>query len=114
PTFAIYMLRNVLQWLKEQGGTAEIAKKNEEKARVIYDAIDESDGFYRGHAEKEARSLMNITFTLPSDELTKQFLAEAKEKGFVGLGGHRSIGGCRASTYNSVPLEACVALSEFM
>lgn len=114
PTFAIYMLRNVLQWLKAQGGAAEIAKKNEAKAQVIYDAIDHSDGFYSGHAEKEARSFMNITFTLPSDELTKEFLAAAKERGFIGLGGHRSIGGCRASTYNSVPHEACVALSEFM
>lgn len=114
PTFGIYMLRNVLQWLKAQGGATEIAKRNEEKAQVIYDAIDNSGGFYSGHAEKEARSLMNITFTLPTEELTKEFLATAKAKGFVGLGGHRSIGGCRASTYNAVPLGACVALSEFM
>lgn len=114
PTFAIYMLRNVLQWVKEQGGVEAIAKRNEEKAKIIYDVIDESDGFYIGHAKKEARSLMNITFNLPSDEANKAFLQKAKEHGFVGLNGHRSVGGCRASTYNNVPLEACIALAEFM
>lgn len=114
PTFAIYMLRNVLQWVKDQGGVEAIEKRNEEKAKVIYDAIDESEGFYIGHAEKEARSLMNITFNLPSDEHNKAFLQKAKELGFVGLNGHRSVGGCRASTYNAVPLEACLALAEFM
>ncbi len=114
PTFAIYMLRNVLAWVKEQGGVHEIEKRNEEKAKIIYDAIDESEGFYIGHAEQAARSLMNITFNLPSDEHNKAFLTKAKELGFVGLNGHRSVGGCRASTYNAVPLEACIALAEFM
>ncbi|WP_216829388.1 3-phosphoserine/phosphohydroxythreonine transaminase [Alkalihalobacterium elongatum] len=114
PTFAIYMLSKVLEWVKEQGGIQAIEKRNIEKAKLIYDAIDESEGFYRGHAEKNSRSLMNITFNLPSDELNKKFLAEAKAAGFVGLNGHRSVGGCRASTYNSVPLEACMALRQFM
>ncbi|MCM3712639.1 3-phosphoserine/phosphohydroxythreonine transaminase [Halalkalibacter oceani] len=114
PTFSIYMLNQVLQWVKDQGGIDAIERKNEEKAKLIYDAIDESDGFYRGHAEKESRSLMNITFNLPSEEENKRFLAKAKELGFVGLNGHRSVGGCRASTYNAVPLEACVALSDYM
>ncbi|UOE95495.1 3-phosphoserine/phosphohydroxythreonine transaminase [Alkalihalobacillus sp. LMS39] len=114
PTFAIYMLSQVLAWVKEKGGTTAIAKQNEAKAKLIYDAIDESSGFYRGHAEQGSRSLMNITFNLPSDELNKKFLQEAKEKGFVGLNGHRSIGGCRASTYNAVPVEACEALRQFM
>ncbi|KHF42043.1 3-phosphoserine/phosphohydroxythreonine transaminase [Halalkalibacter okhensis] len=114
PTFAIYMLNQVLTWVKEQGGVSEIEKRNKEKAKLIYDAIDESNGFYRGHAEKDARSLMNITFNLPTEDDNKKFLAKAKELGFVGLNGHRSVGGCRASTYNAVPLEACVALREYM
>jgi phosphoserine aminotransferase len=114
PTFAIYMLSLVLDWVKEKGGVAEIEAINQEKAGLLYDAIDNSNGFYKGHAQKDSRSLMNVTFTLPSEELTKQFLTEAKEKGFVGLNGHRSVGGCRASIYNAVPLEAVKALSDFM
>ncbi|MFT9847174.1 3-phosphoserine/phosphohydroxythreonine transaminase [Aneurinibacillus sp. REN35] len=114
PTFGIYMLGLVLEWAKEQGGLAAVEKKNQEKAGLIYDAIDQSQGFYKGHAEKESRSLMNITFRLASEELEKQFLVEAKQAGFVGLNGHRSVGGCRASTYNAVPYESCKALSEFM
>ncbi|MED5051772.1 3-phosphoserine/phosphohydroxythreonine transaminase [Anoxybacillus rupiensis] len=114
PTFAIYMLSLVLEWVQEQGGVGVIEKRNQEKAGVIYAAIDESDGFYAPHAKKGSRSLMNITFTLPNEEVTKRFLAEAKERGFVGLAGHRSVGGCRASVYNAVPLEACEALAQFM
>lgn len=114
PTFGIYMLGEVLKWIELQGGLEAIQKNNEEKAAFIYDAIDNSDGFYIGHAEKDSRSLMNITFRLKDEDLEKQFLAEAAEKGFVGLNGHRSVGGCRASTYNAVPNEACLALSEFM
>ncbi|MBU8905458.1 3-phosphoserine/phosphohydroxythreonine transaminase [Desertibacillus haloalkaliphilus] len=114
PTFGIYMLANVLEWVKEQGGTSGIEARNIEKANMIYDVIDESNGFYKGHAEKNSRSLMNITFNLPSEELNQEFLAKAKEKGFVGLNGHRSVGGCRASTYNAVTPEACEALRQFM
>jgi phosphoserine aminotransferase len=114
PTFGIYMLGLVLEWAKEQGGLEALAKMNQEKAALIYDVIDQSEGFYKGHAEKDSRSLMNITFRLASEELEKQFLAEAKAAGFVGLNGHRSVGGCRASTYNAVPYESCKALSEFM
>ncbi|MFV8826903.1 3-phosphoserine/phosphohydroxythreonine transaminase [Alkalihalobacterium sp. APHAB7] len=114
PTFAIYMLAKVLEWVKEQGGVQTVEKRNIEKAKLIYDAIDESNDFYCGHAEKDSRSLMNITFNLPSEELNKKFLAEAKAAGFVGLNGHRSVGGCRASTYNAVPVEACEALRKFM
>ena len=114
PTFGIYMLGEVLAWIEELGGLEAVAKQNEEKAKLIYDAIDGSDGFYRGHAELESRSLMNITFKLADEALEKKFLAEAKDAGFVGLNGHRSVGGCRASAYNSVPVEACLALSEFM
>jgi len=114
PTFGIYMLSEVLKWVESKGGVAEIAKHNELKAKVIYDAIDNSNGFYKGHATHESRSLMNITFRVTDEELEKQFLAEAKAAGFVGLNGHRSVGGCRASTYNAVPLEACEALRDFM
>jgi len=114
PTFGIYMLGEVLKWVESKGGVAEIEKHNELKAKVIYDAIDNSNGFYKGHATPESRSLMNITFRVADEELEKQFLAEAKAAGFVGLNGHRSVGGCRASTYNAVPLEACEALRDFM
>lgn len=114
PTFGIYMLGEVLKWVEEKGGVEEIAKHNEAKAQVIYDAIDNSNGFFTGHATPESRSLMNITFRVADEELEKQFLAEAKAAGFVGLNGHRSVGGCRASTYNAVPLAACEALRDFM
>ncbi|MFJ7735391.1 3-phosphoserine/phosphohydroxythreonine transaminase [Lysinibacillus sp. NPDC097287] len=114
PTFGIYMLGEVLKWVEEKGGVEAVAKHNEAKAKVIYDAIDNSNGFYTGHATPESRSLMNITFRVADEELEKQFLAEAKAAGFVGLNGHRSVGGCRASTYNAVPLEACEALRDFM
>lgn len=113
-TFGIYMLGEVLKWVEEKGGVEEIAKHNEAKAKIIYDAIDNSNGFYTGHATPESRSLMNITFRVADEELEKQFLAEAKAAGFIGLNGHRSVGGCRASTYNAVPLEACEALRDFM
>jgi phosphoserine aminotransferase len=114
PTFSIYMLSKVLNWVKNNGGIEGIQQKNEEKAKIIYDTIDESDGYYTGHATKDSRSLMNITFNLANEELSKKFLTEASDKGFVGLSGHRSVGGCRASTYNAVPKEACEALSKFM
>ena len=114
PTFGIYMLGEVLGWIEELGGLEAVEKQNETKANYIYDAIDGSDGFYLGHATPESRSLMNITFQLADKELEQKFLEEAKEAGFVGLNGHRSVGGCRASAYNSVPVEACLALSEFM
>ncbi|MCM3388415.1 3-phosphoserine/phosphohydroxythreonine transaminase [Ureibacillus chungkukjangi] len=114
PTFGIYMLGEVLKWVEEKGGLQAIEKNNEEKAKLIYDVIDNSNGFYTGHASNESRSLMNITFRVADEELEKQFLAEAKEAGFVGLNGHRSVGGCRASTYNAVPYETCKALADFM
>ncbi len=114
PTFGIYMLGEVLKWVESNGGVAAVEKHNELKANIIYDAIDNSNGFYKGHATPESRSLMNITFRVADEELEKLFLAEAKAAGFVGLNGHRSVGGCRASTYNAVPLEACEALRDFM
>lgn len=114
PTFGIYMLGEVLKWIEAQGGLEQVAKNNEAKAALIYDTIDNSNGFYYGHAEEGSRSLMNITFRVADEELEKQFLKEAEEAGFVGLSGHRSVGGCRASTYNAVPTEACQALADFM
>lgn len=114
PTFGIYMIKLMMEWIKAQGGLSGIYKHNQEKAALIYDAIDASNGFYIGHAQKEARSLMNITFRLADEALEKKFLDEAKQAGFVGLNGHRSVGGCRASAYNAVPYEACQALRDFM
>lgn len=114
PTFSIYLMSLVLEWIKEQGGLSAVYRRNQEKAGFIYDAIDASGGFYKGHAEAGSRSLMNITFRLVSEELEKKFLGEAKQAGFIGLGGHRLVGGCRASTYNAVPVEACKALKDFM
>ena len=114
PTFGIYMLGEVLKWIEDKGGLTAIAKQNEEKAKLIYDVIDNSNGFYTGHASEESRSLMNITFRVADEVLEKQFLSEANDVGFIGLNGHRSVGGCRASTYNAVPLETCEALADFM
>ncbi|UQZ45425.1 3-phosphoserine/phosphohydroxythreonine transaminase [Bacillus sp. PK3-037] len=114
PTFAIYMLSLVLEWLKENGGVEAAEQRNEQKAQVLYSCIDESNGFYKGHARKDSRSRMNVTFTLRDDELTKKFVQEAKETKMVGLGGHRSVGGCRASIYNAVSLEDCEKLAAFM
>ncbi|MCQ9282839.1 3-phosphoserine/phosphohydroxythreonine transaminase [Priestia aryabhattai] len=114
PTFGIYMLSLVLDWIKEQGGVKAIEAQNHKKAKLLYASMERSNDFYTPHATEESRSIMNVTFTLPNDELTAEFLQQAKEKGFVGLAGHRSIGGCRASIYNAVPLEACEALAVFM
>jgi phosphoserine aminotransferase len=108
------MVDLVCEWLKEQGGVSAMAKRNEEKAKILYDAIDQSDGFYRGHAEKAARSLMNVTFRLPSEELENQFVEEAMKNKLDGLNGHRSVGGVRASIYNAFPREGVEALVEFM
>ena len=87
---------------------------NAAKVKAIYDAIDRSSGFYRVHAEPESRSLMNVTFRLPNEALEKQFVAESQSAGMVGLAGHRSVGGIRASIYNAVGLDACQALASFM
>ena len=114
PVFAIYMVNKTLHWIKNQGGVEAVAANNTAKAKVIYDAIDASGGFYKGHAEKASRSLMNITFNLATKEMEKDFVAKGKAAGFVGIGGHRLVGGCRASAYNAVPMEACRALAKFM
>jgi len=114
PSFSVYMVNLVLRWLKNNGGLVAAEKRNAEKAALIYDTIDNSEGYYRGHAVKDSRSLMNITFRLPSEELEKKFAAEATAQGMVGLKGHRSVGGLRASVYNAMSIEGCKALAEFM
>lgn len=114
PAFCIYMVGKVAHWLKEQGGLEVMAKRNREKARILYDVIDASDGFYKGHAEKDSRSFMNVTFRLPSEELEAEFVALAKEHGIGGIKGHRSVGGMRASIYNAMPKAGVEALAELM
>jgi hypothetical protein len=103
-----------LVWAKKLGGLAEIQKTNRKKADAIYNAIDQSGGFYRGHAMPEARSVMNIPFRLPSEELEDTFAKEAKKNDLIGLKGHRSVGGIRASIYNAMTLEGAEALVQFM
>ncbi len=114
PVFSIYATMLVLKKLKADGGLAVRAAANEKKAGVIYDAIDNSGGFYNCPVEKESRSLMNIVFTLADEKLEKEFIDTAKTKGMLGLKGHRSVGGCRASVYNSMPYEGAAALADFM
>jgi phosphoserine aminotransferase len=114
PTFSIYVLGLVLSWMLAEGGLASMARRNEEKAGLVYGAIDASGGFYRGHAQPASRSRMNVTFRLPSEELEKAFLKEAQAAGLDGLKGHRSVGGLRASIYNACPLESVRALVSFM
>jgi len=113
PTFGIYCVGLVMNWLKQQGGVSAIQNRNEAKAALLYAAIDDGD-FYRGHAEKASRSMMNISFNLPTPELEAKFIAEAAAVGLDGLKGHRSIGGCRASIYNAFPTEGVEKLVAFM
>lgn len=114
PSFAIYMVGLVFKWAKKLGGLAVVEKNNRVKADLVYKAIDESGGFYRGHAKLEARSLMNIPFRLPSEELEDAFAKEAKSNNLVGLKGHRSVGGMRASIYNAMELAGTQELVKFM
>ncbi|QQR90842.1 MAG: 3-phosphoserine/phosphohydroxythreonine transaminase [Myxococcales bacterium] len=114
PTFAIYMLRNVLRWIKELGGVKALDKRNREKAKLLYDTIEKHDGFYRNTIEADSRSLMNVVFNLPNEELEKKFVAEATEANMIGLKGHRSVGGIRASIYNAVSIENVQTLCAFM
>ena len=114
PCFAIYTIQLVLQWLEETiGGLAAMETLNQKKAALLYDLLDGGE-FYRGTAEVGSRSLMNVTFRLPSEELEARFVAEALENGLGGLKGHRSVGGCRASIYNALSLQAVEALVTFM
>lgn len=112
-TWGIYIISLVCKWVKEKGGLAAMQRENEEKARLLYEAIDATD-FYRGHADHDSRSTMNVTYRLPSEELEKKFTSEATAQGLDGLKGHRSVGGIRASIYNAFPRQGVEALVSFM
>jgi phosphoserine aminotransferase len=112
-TWGIYIINLVCKWLQEKGGLPGMERENEAKAQLLYDAIDATD-FYRGHADPDSRSIMNVTFRLPSEELEKKFASEATAAGLDGLKGHRSVGGIRASIYNAFPREGVEALVSFM
>lgn len=114
PTFAIYMVRNVLSWLQSIGGLPEIERRNREKASLLYGALDRHSGFYTVPVELGSRSTMNVVWKLASEALEEQFVAEAKKHNMVGLKGHRSVGGMRASIYNAVDVPTVKALADFV
>jgi len=113
PTFGIYIIKLVLEWMKSVGGVEAIEKINREKASLLYDTIDATD-FYTGTVEKDSRSLMNVPFRLPSEDLEKEFVAQALQNDIIGVKGHRSVGGIRASIYNAVSLDSIKTLVAFM
>jgi phosphoserine aminotransferase len=115
PTFGVYILLETFRWLERQGGLAAMEKRNATKAKMIYDAIDNSNGFYKGTVSvKDQRSHMNVTYTLPSEALTDEFVKTATKNSMVGLKGYRTVGGIRASIYNAMPVEGAQALASFM
>ncbi|UCB59512.1 MAG: 3-phosphoserine/phosphohydroxythreonine transaminase [Thermoplasmatales archaeon] len=114
PTWAIYICKLSLEYLKSIGGVSAIEKINRDKANILYDIIDKSDGFYKGHAKKDSRSLMNITFRLPTEELEQKCVSDAIDQGLIGLKGHRSVGGMRASIYNAMSKEGVKKLANFL
>ena len=114
PTFGIYMIGLVTDWIKEVGGLAELEKINDAKAALLYQAIDDSNGFYRTPVQKCSRSKMNVVFRLPTEELEAKFLDVVKTNGMIGLKGHRSVGGIRASIYNAMPMEGVEKLVSIM
>ncbi len=111
--FGIYIVGLVMKWILDQGGIDKVEEVNRQKAKLLYEKLDSTD-FYRTTARPDSRSMMNVTFRLPGEDLEKQFIAEATENGLVGLKGHRSVGGIRASIYNAMPLEGVQALVDFM
>ncbi|MEO8450834.1 MAG: 3-phosphoserine/phosphohydroxythreonine transaminase [Gemmatimonadota bacterium] len=113
PTMGIYVVGQVLKWIGETGGLAAMAERNEEKAKLLYDFLDQSD-FFRGTAAAGSRSLMNVCFRAPTEELENKFCSESEKRGFSGLKGHRSVGGMRASIYNACPAGSVTALVELM
>lgn len=114
PVFPIYVMGKVLRWIKSLGGLAAMEKLNRAKADTLYGAIDANPEFFRSPIDKSSRSTMNVVWRLPSEDLEKRFIADAKEQGLVGLKGHRSVGGCRASIYNAMSPEGVKALVDFM
>lgn len=113
PVFGLHVMNLVLKWLEDQGGVTAIEQRNRDKANLLYQVIDNND-FYIGHADRNSRSLMNVTWNLTDKSLEEKFLSEAKELKLEGLKGHRSVGGFRASIYNAMPKEGCQVLAEFM
>jgi len=114
PVFAIYMMKLTLDWMKDIGGLPALEDLAVKRSGAIYDAVDESDGYFRCPVDKASRSRMNVVWRLPSEDLEKKFIKEALNAGFSGLKGHRSVGGCRASMYNAMPIEGAVSLAQFM
>ncbi len=114
PTFGIYLIRNVMDWIKQSGGLGQIEAWNREKAALVYACLDELSGFYRAPVKAPARSVMNIVFRLPTEELEAKFIADAKKAGMVGLKGHRSVGGIRVSSYNAMTVDGIRQLVSFM
>jgi len=114
PTFAVYLLGYVMEWIEGEGGAEAMARRNDAKQRLVYEAIDANPDFYRTDIEKGSRSWMNVTFRLPTPELDEQFLEAAKAERMVGLKGHRSVGGIRASLYNAVGVDDAERLVELM
>ena len=114
PVFGIYIVRLVLDWIKQQGGLAAVEKVNHSKQEKLYQILDLHSDYYKGTVKQDSRSWMNVTFRLPSEDLEKKFIAEAKAAGFGGLKGHRSVGGARASLYNAMTKEGVDKLADFM
>jgi phosphoserine aminotransferase len=114
PVFSIWGVKLVLEWVKKMGGAEGMARRAEKKSSLLYNAMADSNGYYRCPVDERYRSTMNVVFRLPSEELESQFLKEADGEGMLGLKGHRSVGGCRASIYNSLPEEDVEALVQFM
>ena len=112
--FATYMMNKVLKWVEKEGGLGAIEKRNAKKAELLYGVIDKDPGFFKSRVEKECRSFMNVTFNLKTPELEEKCIKEAVEIGLIGLKGHRSVGGMRASIYNAMPVEGVKTLVVFL
>ena len=113
PTFAIYVAGEMFKWVINQGGVKELEKRNIEKSKLLYDILDNSS-FYKPFADKKSRSIMNVTFNLPSEELEAKFVDEAKAAHMINLKGHRVLGGIRASIYNAMTIDGVKVLANFM
>jgi phosphoserine aminotransferase len=114
PTFVVWMTNLTLKWIRENGGLSGMERLSDEKATMLYDLLDDCGDFYKSPVDKNSRSRMNVVWRFKNNELEESFLGEAESEGFSGLKGHRSVGGCRASIYNAMPLESVQALTEFM
>lgn len=114
PTFGVYMIRNVMAWIKSSGGLSQIERTNREKGRLVYDMLDKHSSFFRAPVQKDSRSFMNIVFRLPTEDLENKLLAETKSAGMIGLKGHRSVGGIRISSYNAVSVESVKTLVDLL